>query len=65
MPSLEFCRECERKVWDDRTDICPECRKRLREYEKKYHCIVDIGVRGQPGTKGGTLHGSHVEKRKE
>lgn len=51
-PKLEFCPECKVKVENDRTDICPECQRKLREYEEKYHCIVDIGVRGLPGPPG-------------
>lgn len=51
-PKLEFCPECKVKVENDRTDICPECQRKLREYEEKYHCIVDIGMRGLPGPPG-------------
>lgn len=53
-PKLVFCPECEEKVRNNRTDICPECRKKLYEYEKKYNCIVDIGIIGAPGEPGGS-----------
>lgn len=51
-PRIVFCPECEVKVENDETDLCPECRKKLYEYEKKYNCIVDIGVNGPPGAAG-------------
>lgn len=51
-PRIVFCPECEVKVENDETDLCPECRKKLYEYEKKYNCIVDIGVNGPPGPAG-------------
>lgn len=34
-PKLEFCEKCKEKVRNNRTDICPKCRKKLYEYEKK------------------------------
>lgn len=40
-PKLVFCPECEGKVRNNRTDICPECRKKLYEYEKKYNAYKE------------------------
>lgn len=59
-PKLVFCPECEEKVRNNRTDICPECRKKLYEYEKKYNCIVDIGIIGAPGEPGGRAEQEEV-----
>ena len=52
IPELEFCSKCEEKVRNNRTDICPECSRKKREYEKTYHCIVDLGINGPPGSPG-------------
>lgn len=52
IPELEFCPECEEKVRNNRTDICTECRQKKQEYEKAYHCTVDLGINGPPGCLG-------------
>lgn len=51
-PEIEFCPECKEKVANDETDLCPECLRKLYEYEEKYHCIVDIGMKGPTGDPG-------------
>lgn len=63
-PKLEFCEECKEKVRNNRTDICPKCRKKLYEYEKKYNCVVDIGMNGCDGARGEKYILPHGERRR-
>ena len=51
-PKFQFCPECEEIVRNNGWEICNECRERLHEYEQKYHCIIDIGLKGEPGPRG-------------
>lgn len=62
-PKLEFCEKCKEKVRNNRTDICPKCRKKLYEYEKKYNCVVDIGMNGCDGARGEKYILPHGERR--
>ena len=62
-PKLEFCEKCKEKVRNNRTDICPKCRKKLYEYEKKYNCVVDIGMNGCDGARGEKYIRPHGERR--
>lgn len=55
-PILKFCRACEEEVKHGGWKLCPECKKRKREYEEKYHCIVDVGIKGIPGKAGNMAH---------
>ena len=64
-PKLEFCEKCKEKVRNNRTDICPKCRKKLYEYEKKYNCVVDIGMNGCDGARGGEIHPTARRKEKK
>ena len=63
-PKLEFCEKCKEKVRNNRTDICPKCRKKLYEYEKKYNCVVDIGMNGYDGARGEKYILPHGERRR-
>lgn len=63
-PKLEFCEKCKEKVRNNRTDICPKCRKKLYEYEKKYNCVVDIGMNGCDGARGEKYILPHGERRR-
>lgn len=52
LPELELCEKCK---WFARTgegELCPECLKKIREYESKYNCICDIGLVGDQGPEG-------------
>lgn len=44
-------------------NICPKCRKKLYEYEKKYNCVVDIGMNGCDGARGEKYILPHGERR--
>ena len=63
-PKLEFCEKCKEKVRNNITDICPKCRKKLYEYEKKYNCVVDIGMNGCDGARGEKYILPHGERRR-
>ena len=43
IPPLRFCDKCEEKIKRKTpSTLCEECQKKLREYEEKYHCVVDL-----------------------
>ena len=46
------------------SNICPKCRKKLYEYEKKYNCVVDIGMNGCDGARGEKYILPHGERRR-
>ena len=53
-----FCPECKGK--NNRRDMCPECRKKLSEYEKKHNAIIDFGIGEKPGAPGDESRSSYV-----
>ena len=63
--TIEDVEKIIRKHMNDKsTDICPKCRKKLYEYEKKYNCVVDIGMNGCDGARGEKYILPHGERRR-
>ena len=50
-PEIGFCSTCKAVLHSGGHSLCSDCVSKVREYEKKYHCVVDIGLCGAPGPK--------------